>query len=308
MGRRPIKRSLVLLIELHEIDSSIELKSMSEIGPHFIVIGAQRAGTTWLHRVLSQHERLWLTPVKELHYFDKQSIKLGVLSKYERHRARFWSFKRAAIDLRWFCRYWFMPRGDGWYGKLFRRARQRGKITGEITPAYAALSEKKWDQIYSLFPEARLIFVMRDPIARTWSALRNNMKKGRIDPSSSVEELIELSLKSSISSRSDYIRAIRMVESRFGSERLHCCFFEELSRQPSAFADSIFRFLGVDPMGEDLVVPAAVNSAAGGDQPPLALQQALAKEYLPMVDDLAERFGNVPREWASRYRALLELG
>ena len=99
MGRRPIKRSLVLLIELHEIDSSIELKSMSEIGPHFIVIGAQRAGTTWLHRVLSQHERLWLTPVKELHYFDKQSIKLGVLSKYERHRARFWSFPRKSEEL-----------------------------------------------------------------------------------------------------------------------------------------------------------------------------------------------------------------
>jgi len=308
MGRSPNKRPLVSLIELHQIDLLIELKGMSGVGPNFIVIGAQRSGTTWLHRVLSQHERLWLTPVKELHYFDKQSIKLGVLSKYERHRARFWSFKRAAIDPRWFCRYWFMPRGDGWYGKLFRRARQRGKIAGEITPAYAALSEQKWDQIHSLFPEVRLIFVMRDPITRTWSALRNNMKKGRIDPSSSVEDLIGLSLKSSISSRSDYIRSIRMVESRFGSERLHCCFFEELSRRPSAFADAIFEFLGVDPMGEDLTLPAAVNSAARGDQPPLALQQALAKEYLPMVDDLAERFGDVPREWASRYRKLLDLG
>ena len=60
---------------------------MQKIGPHFIVIGAQRSGTTWLHRVLSQHDKLWLTPVKELHYFDKQSIKLGVLNKYERHRA-----------------------------------------------------------------------------------------------------------------------------------------------------------------------------------------------------------------------------
>ena len=40
-------------------------------GPDFLVIGAQRAGTTWLHRVLSEHPALWLTPVKELHYFDK---------------------------------------------------------------------------------------------------------------------------------------------------------------------------------------------------------------------------------------------
>ena len=153
---------------------------MQTIGPHFIVIGAQRSGTTWLHRVLSQHDKLWVTPAKELHYFDKQSITLGALNKYERHRARFWSWQRAAIDPRWFCRYWFLPRSDDWYGKLFRRARAMGKITGEITPAYAALSDQKWDEIHSLFPDVRLIFLMRDPIARTWSALRNNMKKGRI--------------------------------------------------------------------------------------------------------------------------------
>ena len=278
---------------------------MQKTGPHFIVIGAQRSGTTWLHRVLSQHDRLWLTPVKELHYFDKQSINLGVLNKYVRHRARFWSWKRAAIDPRWFGRYWFLPRGDEWYAKLFRRARARGKITGEITPAYAALSDQKWDQIYSLFPDVRLIFVMRDPIIRTWSALRNNMKKGRIDPFSSVEDLIELSLKPSISSRSDYLRAIQMVESRFGAGQLHCCFFEQLISEPTVFADSMFRFLGVNPLGEDLVVPAAVNSAAGGDQPPLALQRALAKEYLPMTDQLADRFGGIPREWATKYRKLL---
>ena len=278
---------------------------MNEFGPHFIVIGAQRSGTTWLHRVLSQHDQLWLTPVKELHYFDKQSIKLGVLNNYERHRARVWSWKRAAIDPRWFGRYWFLPRGDYWYGKLFRRARARGKITGEITPAYAALSEQRWDQIYSLFPDVRLIFVMRDPIMRTWSALRNNMKKGRIDSSSPVEDLIELSFKSSIASRSDYLRAIQMVESRFGTDQLHCCFFEQLIAEPTVFADSMFRFLGVNSLGEDLVVPAAVNSAAGGDQPPLALQRALAKEYLPMTDQLADRFGGIPREWATKYRKLL---
>ncbi len=39
-------------------------------GPDFLVIGAQRAGTTWLHRVLRQHPALWLPPLKELHYFD----------------------------------------------------------------------------------------------------------------------------------------------------------------------------------------------------------------------------------------------
>lgn len=36
----------------------------------FMCIGAQKSGTTWLHRQLRNHPQIWLPPVKELHYFD----------------------------------------------------------------------------------------------------------------------------------------------------------------------------------------------------------------------------------------------
>ena len=36
----------------------------------FVCIGAQKAGTTWLARILSSHPELFMSPVKELHYFD----------------------------------------------------------------------------------------------------------------------------------------------------------------------------------------------------------------------------------------------
>lgn len=38
--------------------------------PHFLCIGAQKAGTTWLHTNLTQQKDLWLPPIKEIHYFD----------------------------------------------------------------------------------------------------------------------------------------------------------------------------------------------------------------------------------------------
>jgi len=38
--------------------------------PTFLGIGAPRAGTTWLHANLKKHPEIWLTPVKEIHYFD----------------------------------------------------------------------------------------------------------------------------------------------------------------------------------------------------------------------------------------------
>src|SRR3984957_2732032 len=39
--------------------------------PDFLCIGAQKAGTTWLHKMLGQHPGAWLPPIKEIHYFDR---------------------------------------------------------------------------------------------------------------------------------------------------------------------------------------------------------------------------------------------
>ena len=43
--------------------------------PSFLCIGAQKAGTTWLHAQLRSHPKVWLPPIKELHYFDHKFVK-----------------------------------------------------------------------------------------------------------------------------------------------------------------------------------------------------------------------------------------
>ena len=40
--------------------------------PHFLGIGAQRAGTTWLHSTLASHPEIWMPRIKEIHYFDRK--------------------------------------------------------------------------------------------------------------------------------------------------------------------------------------------------------------------------------------------
>lgn len=39
--------------------------------PNFLVIGARRAGTTWVHRNLSQHPQVFMPVQKEQHFFDQ---------------------------------------------------------------------------------------------------------------------------------------------------------------------------------------------------------------------------------------------
>src|SRR3954452_15598229 len=124
-------------------------------GPDFLVIGAQRAGTTWLHRVLRQHPRLWLPPVKELHYFDKLATTRTYLDAKERRRVRM----KGLLSLDpWLFRYWFGRRGDRWYAKLFDAAQQNGLLAGEITPAYATLDEQVLRRIERINGEVKLIF------------------------------------------------------------------------------------------------------------------------------------------------------
>ena len=68
------------------VQASAQLLRKVRKGPDFLIIGAQRAGTTWLHRVLRQHPSLWLAPVKELHYFDKPDTPAPASIAKERRR------------------------------------------------------------------------------------------------------------------------------------------------------------------------------------------------------------------------------
>lgn len=45
----------------------------SFVGPDFLCVGLQKAGTAWLYDQLDSHPDFWMPPLKELHYFDKKS-------------------------------------------------------------------------------------------------------------------------------------------------------------------------------------------------------------------------------------------
>ena len=61
--------------------------------PDFLIVGAQKAGTTWLHRNLRAHPQVWMPHDKELHYFDEKiKTKGGTLESLRGERQE---------DVRW---------------------------------------------------------------------------------------------------------------------------------------------------------------------------------------------------------------
>jgi hypothetical protein len=102
--------------------------------PTFVGIGAQRAGTTWLHHCLAEHPQVCTPHVrKEVHFFN---------SNFER--------------------------GPAWYEAQFRVTPVH-KAVGEISPNYLN-SEVAMTRMAATVPQARLLVIFRNPVDRAFSA------------------------------------------------------------------------------------------------------------------------------------------
>lgn len=112
--------------------------------PDFIIIGAMKAGTSTLHSNLQLHPEIGMSTLKEPQYFTI-----------------------------------FYDRPLSWYENQF----DSGKMTnGESTPAYSwnHIYPETPDRIKKIIPDAKLIYVLRDPIDRIISHLHHDLYRDRI--------------------------------------------------------------------------------------------------------------------------------
>lgn len=119
--------------------------------PNFLGIGAQRCGTTWLHKCLAEHPQVGTASIKEAHFFDNE-----------------WD------------------RGIAWYESFFEGC-VGALAVGEVTPEYIS-DPLAVERMASVIPNAKLIAIVRNPIDRAYSAywLRRKEFQGL-----SFEEAIE---------------------------------------------------------------------------------------------------------------------
>lgn len=225
--------------------------------PHFLGIGAQKAGTTWLYRMLARHPDLWLPPVKELHYFNRLQLRSGRHpdegpTNLDRARAETISRtiewvkkgklpereKREKIEC--LTLIGIAALTDEWYRAIFRFAPQEARC-GEITPEYALLRNDEVDHILKLRPDAKFIFVMRDPIERTWSALRMQELKG---PLTDAQRLRRTS-RPGFLAYSDYMATIARYRSRIGNDNLLLLYYDDIIERPFELLQRTCEFLQV---------------------------------------------------------------
>jgi Sulfotransferase domain len=120
--------------------------------PDFIIIGAQKGGTTSLYHYLAQHPSVAPALKKEVHFFDSNFSK----------------------GLRWY-RAQFSSSFYRYYAKNVWR---RDLITGEASPYYI-LHPQTPKRVFETVPEAKLIVLLRSPVDRAYSHYQHNVRKRR---------------------------------------------------------------------------------------------------------------------------------
>lgn len=197
--------------------------------PNLFVIGAMKSGTSSLHEYLHQHPEIFMSRMKEPQYFAPHETRWGQ---------------------RWGQGQPYPQPGIQWYLDLFRDA-GNVKFAGESSVSYTAAP---WvsgceQRIYEFNPDARLIYIMRDPVERALSHYWHFVTDGRED----LDPLPAIRRKEDYVARSDYVRQLAPYFATFGRERVFTLTLEELAADPDGSMRPLFLWLGVDP---DLAVEA----------------------------------------------------
>lgn len=194
---------------------------MSKDLPHFLIIGAQKSGTTSLADALGGHSQAFICEPMEPEFFSKQSAGGRGMSLAS-------------------------------YQGLFSKA-PSGAVCGEASTG-TMLSEKVIPLLDKLVPGVKLVALLRAPEKRAYSAFTHDCKKGRIkveEQSSIFAEEAERYLSGEDCrfdwfQRSEYGRLLEPFVKHFGA-RLKVVIFEELVEEPEKGFEALQEFLGLAP-------------------------------------------------------------
>ena len=212
--------------------------------PNFFLLGAAKAGTTALAAYLAQHPQIYMSPVKEPHFFTLENDRPNFHDPGDADRA----------VTRWTD-----------YLNLFAGCRDEIAI-GEASTTYLH-SAKAARGIHHRFPKSRLVAVLRQPIERAYSAFvmyrRENREENRHLLNAIEQEHLGKHYAGEIGvylARGYYHEPLMTYFDLFGRDNVRVYLYEDFQQQPQAMLDDLHAYIGVDNFQPDMSV---IHNAGG---------------------------------------------
>lgn len=177
--------------------------------PNLLIIGAQKSGTTSLHTYLSYHPEIFMSKRKELAFFAGDN-------------------KDKDLD---------------WYRSHFRTDKP---VRGESSMIYTncTFQPQVADKIHNLMPDAKLIYILRDPIERILSQYSHFVADDREDMP--FEQAVFVDRRHGYIVRSQYYMQLCAYLEYFDKEQILIFSTESMEANKRETLSNVFRFLGVD--------------------------------------------------------------
>src|SRR5688572_985937 len=190
----------------------------------FLIIGAQKGGSTWLYNMLQLHPQIF-TPKHEIHFFSNNEN---------------------------------YSKGVEWYHAQFRPT-GTPLLIGEKTPEYLTVipttnkktSTETCQRIFSYNKDIKLIVVLREPISRLRSAINHMYRTRRISPWIQSHDLIlgkhrEKAEAFSLLQNGKYFENLAEYYRIFPSSQIKVLFFEtDIIKRPGETLKDVCAFLKV---------------------------------------------------------------
>jgi hypothetical protein len=249
--------------------------------PTFIVIGAAKSGTTSLFWYLNEHPEVFMTPMKETNFFAYGVDERGQLlyGDPEVHR--------------------FPIRTLADYEAQFSDA-GAARAIGEASPIYLECPQAA-DRIRRVIPAVRIICSIRHPVDRAYSDYQMYLRhRGRrLEP---ARDLTRDAAWARPGSRwlaiGRYHEHLSRYYDAFPANQIKVLVFDDLRKNALSVAQSVYRFVGVDP---EFVPDLSTPHATGGMPSSQLLENALTNRTIASV---AKRWLPVGvAHWVRRMRA-----
>lgn len=203
--------------------------------PNFLMIGAQKSGTTALYAYIEQHPQVFTSEIKEPGFFA-----------FEGERANYAGPRDASGER-------YRVRDLTRYQALFRNVKGETRI-GEASNVYLYIPQAA-ARIQHYIPRAKLIAVLRNPVDRAYSAYRHLVRDGR-EPLESFEESLAAEEARIAANwhphwhhkqRGFYYEQMKRYFDRFERDQIAVYTYDDFRADPRGVLRSIFVFLGIAP-------------------------------------------------------------
>ena len=181
--------------------------------PSFVIIGAMKGGTTSLYQYMRYHPDVFMPTPKEINFFN---------------------------------RHW--DAGSAWYEEHFQGSAGATAV-GEASPNYTKAHH--WPdtapRMASMIPDARLIYILREPVERMRSHYQHHVAAGKESRSidRALREVGDVNTQD-YHNTSRYAFQLEQFYSHFSAEQIHVTTTERLRDHRPEVLREIFQFIGVD--------------------------------------------------------------